>query len=67
MHGDKIRTKWKGPYYIHDKIAPGAYKLRSMDDKVLKRTINAERLKHYFERPLWDIQIIIENHLLEKH
>ena len=42
VHGDKFREKWTGPYYIHDINAPGAYKLRTMDDKVLKRIINTD-------------------------
>jgi hypothetical protein len=49
VHGDKFREKWTGPYYIHDIMAPGAYKLRTMDDKVLRRVINTDRLKRYFE------------------
>jgi hypothetical protein len=40
VHGDKFREKWIGPYYIHDISAPGAYKLRTMDDKILRRIIN---------------------------
>jgi hypothetical protein len=59
VHGDKFREKWKGPYYIHNIVAPGAYKLRSMDDKILKGTINANRLKLYFDRPLWEPTIVI--------
>ena len=49
VHGYKFRIKWTGPYYIHDNSAPGAYKLRTMDNKILRRTINTDRLKRYFE------------------
>jgi hypothetical protein len=59
VHGDKFREKWTGPYYIHDITAPGAYKLRTMDDKVLRRVINTDRLKRYFERPIWEPHIQI--------
>jgi hypothetical protein len=59
VHGNKFREKWTGPYYIHDISAPGAYKLRTMDDKILRRTINTDRLKKYFERPIWEPQIQI--------
>jgi transposase InsO family protein len=59
VHGDKIREKWRGPFYIHDKVAPGAYKLRNMNDQVLKRSVNAERLKRYFERPVWNDEVTI--------
>ena len=59
VHGDKFREKWTGPYYIHDIVAAGAYKLRTLDDKILRRTINTDRLKRYYERPIWEPQIII--------
>ena len=35
-HHDKFGEKWKGSYYIHDVFDKGTYKLRSMEDKVLK-------------------------------
>jgi len=59
VHGDKFREKWTGPYYIHNIVAPGAYKLRTMDDKVLKKAVNTDRLKKYYERPIWEPTIII--------
>jgi transposase InsO family protein len=59
VHGDKFREKWTGPYYIHDINGSGAYKLRTMEDKILKRYINTDRLKKYYERPIWEPQIII--------
>ena len=59
VHGDKFREKWTGPYYIHDIVVSGAYKLRTMENKILKRTINTERLKKYHERSLWSPQIYI--------
>lgn len=59
VHGNKFREKWTGPYYIHDSITPGAYKLRTLEGKVLRRTINTDRLKRYFERPIWEPQIYI--------
>src|SRR5438552_279023 len=42
VHGDKFREKWIGPYYIHNISAPGAYKLRTMDDKIIRRIINTD-------------------------
>lgn len=59
VHGDKFREKWTGPYYVHEVNSTGAYKLRTMDGKVLKRNVNTDRLKRYFERPIWEPQIII--------
>ena len=34
-HTGKLEPKWKGPYYIHDLVYPGVYKLRTLDGKVL--------------------------------
>ena len=59
VHGDKFREKWMGPYYIHDISAPGAYKLRTLEDKILRRTVNTDRLKRYFEQLIWEPQIQI--------
>jgi len=46
----KLSQKWKGPYYIHQIIGKGAYKLRDMDGKVLKATRNIKHLKKYFDQ-----------------
>ncbi|CAI2199347.1 3085_t:CDS:1, partial [Funneliformis geosporum] len=41
----KLEDRWKGPYYIHDDLGNGVYKLRTMDRKILKTPINSARLK----------------------
>ncbi|CAB5145838.1 unnamed protein product [Rhizophagus irregularis] len=46
----KLRERWKGPYYVHETINNGAYKLRTLDGKILKDPINSERLKLYHQR-----------------
>jgi hypothetical protein len=46
----KLSPKWKGPYYIHEVIGMGAYKLRTMEGKVLKVTRNVKHLKKYYDR-----------------
>ncbi|GET60683.1 DDE-type integrase/transposase/recombinase [Rhizophagus irregularis DAOM 181602=DAOM 197198] len=43
----KLRERWKGPYYIHEVLSNGAYKLRTLDGKILRDPINSERLKPY--------------------
>src|SRR5437762_3201173 len=45
----KLALKWKGPYYIHEEIGKGAYKLRTLDGKVLKTSHNVKHIKKYFE------------------
>ena len=46
----KLDPKWKGPYYIHDIIGNGAYKIRELNGKVLKTSVNGSLLKIYINR-----------------
>ena len=47
----KLEERWTGPYYIHEVLPNGAYKLRTMNEnKVLKTPVNGERLKLYHAR-----------------
>ena len=46
----KLRPKWKGPYYIHNIIGKGVYKLREIDEKVLRTSYNVKLLKKYYDR-----------------
>jgi len=55
----KLLPKWKGPYFIHSKVAPDVYKLRTMDGQILETPINAYLLKKYYTRQTWDPMIII--------
>jgi len=56
----KLEDKWKGPFYIHDKLLNGAYKLRSTEGRILKTPINASLLKIYNDRQNWDPVIYLE-------
>ena len=58
-HTGKLDPKWKGPYYIHDLVYPGVYKLKTLDGKVLRTLINGSLLKLYNKRTSWVPQIII--------
>ena len=44
-HHDKFGEKWKGPFYIHEVYGKGAYKLRTLEGKVLKNPYNGDHLK----------------------
>src|SRR2546429_3396256 len=44
----KLVPKWKGPYYIHDEIGKGAYKLRTLNGKVLEASHNVKHIKEYY-------------------
>ncbi|CAI2202142.1 19744_t:CDS:2, partial [Funneliformis geosporum] len=32
----KLEERWRGPYYIHEVLSNGTYKLRTPNDKILK-------------------------------
>jgi Integrase zinc binding domain/Integrase core domain len=57
----KLKPKWKGPYYIHDDLGNGAFKLRTMEGKLLAAPLNHFLLKPYFDREEWEPIILIEN------
>src|SRR4051812_42873164 len=56
----KLKPKWKGPYYIHNVLRNGAYKLRTMEGKVLAAPINILLLKKYHDRQGWEPLIEIQ-------
>jgi len=55
----KLEPKWKGPYYIHEIITKGAYRLRTVDGKVLRASTNVINLKLYQDRVEWEPKIYI--------
>jgi len=55
----KLDPKWKGPYYIHEVIGKGAYKLRTFEGQVLKAPTNIINLKLYHDRLEWELKIYI--------
>jgi hypothetical protein len=46
----KLEEKWKGPYYIHEILLNGSYKLKEIDGQVIKVPVNGELLKKYYSR-----------------
>ena len=56
----KLKPKWKGPFYIHNVLPNGAYKLRSLEGKVLTAPINILLIKRYYDRQEWEPMISIE-------
>nr|GEZ72993.1 reverse transcriptase domain-containing protein [Tanacetum cinerariifolium] len=46
--GGKLGPKWEGPYEVTDALRNGAYKLRSMDGRMLPRTWNVANLKRCY-------------------
>src|SRR6185295_14660 len=59
-HTGKLDPKWKGPYYIHDHLRKGVYKLRTLEGKVALAPINGTLLRPYIERNNWVPQVTIE-------
>src|SRR2546421_445754 len=46
----KLDPKWKGPYYIHNVLINGSYKLRNKQGRVLVTPVNGSLLKKYYDR-----------------
>jgi hypothetical protein len=55
----KLNPKWKGPYYIHQVGDKGAYKLRTIEGKVLRTPVNGSLLKLYHDRQNWEPMIVV--------
>jgi hypothetical protein len=55
----KLDPKWKGPYYIHEVLLNGSYKLRSMEGRVLLTPVNGNLLKLYYDRQQWEPMITV--------
>ena len=50
-HSHKLVPQWTGPYYIHDVLDYGAYRLRDIEnDEVLPHTYHGTRLKLFITR-----------------
>ena len=45
----KLDPKWKGPYYIHEILINGSYKLRNLQGRVLITPVNGNLLKKYYD------------------
>ena len=46
----KLTDNWKGPYYIYEVYGKRAYKIQTIDGKILKATQNVKNLKKYYNR-----------------
>src|SRR6266542_2414647 len=46
----KLEEKWKGPYFIYDKLLNGSYKLKDLKGNIFKTPVNGEILKRYHDR-----------------
>ena len=59
-HHEKFSAKWKGPFYIHQALDKDAYKLRTMNGKILKNSYNGDHLKKYIENNNLESIIVIQ-------
>jgi hypothetical protein len=57
----KFEDKREGPFIIQAKMNNGAYKLRTLEGKVLQKYYNSDRLAKYYEKQTWEPIIVIEN------
>ena len=56
---EKLEEKWKGPYYIHEIISKGSYKIKTIEGKIQKTPVNGELLKEYADRSNFEVIIRI--------
>lgn len=56
----KLEEKWKGPYYIHEVLMNGAYRLKDYEGNVVKVPVNGEYLKKYHSREGYVPYVLIE-------
>ena len=47
----KLEPKWLGPYYIHNILINGSYKLRTTEGQVLVTPVNGNLFKLYWDQP----------------
>ena len=55
----KLEEKWKGPYYIHEIIGKGSYRIKTMEGKIMKTPVNGELLKEYIDRRNFEVIVRI--------
>jgi hypothetical protein len=55
----KLSENWKGPYYIHEILLNGSYKLKEIDGRILKVPVNGKWLKKYNSRENWEPMLVI--------
>src|SRR2546423_7386073 len=55
----KLDEKWKGPYYIHEKLLNGSYKIKETNGKILKTPVNGELLKKYNIREAFITYVLV--------
>ncbi|GBC00758.1 hypothetical protein RclHR1_39690001, partial [Rhizophagus clarus] len=55
----KLEEKWKGPYYIHEIISKGSYRIKTMEGKIMKTPVNGELLKEYIDRRNFEVIVRI--------
>lgn len=57
----KLNPKWKGPYWIHEVLIHGSYRLRDIDDRVLAKPVNGDLLKLYHDKYSWEPIVLISD------
>ncbi|CAB4418816.1 unnamed protein product [Rhizophagus irregularis] len=55
----KLEEKWKGPYYVHEIISKGSYKIKTMEGRILRTPVNGELLKEYIDRTNFEVIVRI--------
>ena len=63
----KLEDKWLGPYYIHDILGNGSYKICKGNGTVLIKFIHGNHLKLYKIPPVLQINAEVRNQRHDLH
>jgi hypothetical protein len=55
----KLEERFKGPYYIHEELLNGSYKIKELSGKILKTPVNGELLKKYYDREDFEPMVVV--------
>ena len=42
----KLKEKWKGPYFIHEVMLNGSYRIKDLEGKIIKTPVNGKWLRN---------------------
>jgi hypothetical protein len=55
----KLNENWKGPYYIHEVLLNGSYKIKEINGKILKVPVSGKLLKEYYGRENFEVIVVV--------
>ena len=55
----ETRRKLERPYYIHEILLNGSYKIKEIDGRIMKTPVNGKYLKEYFSREGFEPKVFV--------